>query len=94
MKKEKKECRIQLRLTPKEKRKLDKIIEKSGLIQSEFVRRCVFDQNLERKENTIRCIEILVETTDLLRCIEEKYPVIMEDSEIKRKVAKLWKKLQ
>ena len=48
MKKEKKECRIQLRLTPKEKRRLDKIIEKSGLTQSEFVRSRVFDQNTNK----------------------------------------------
>ena len=94
MKKEKKECRIQLRLTPKEKRKLDKIIEKSGLMQSEFVRYCVFDQNLENKGDTIRCIEIIAEATDLIRYIADKYPVAMEDSKMKRKVAKLWKKLQ
>ena len=94
MKKEKKECRIQLRLTPKEKRKLDKIIEKSGLTQSEFVRSRVFGQNIQNKESTLRCIEIIVETTNLIRYILEKYPAIIEDSEIKRRVAKLWKKLQ
>ena len=94
MKKEKKECRIQLRLTQKEKRKLDKIIEKSGLMQSEFVRSRVFDQNLGNKESTLRCMEIVVEATDLIRYIAEKYPTVMEDSKMNRKVAKLWKKLQ
>lgn len=94
MKKEKKECRIQLRLTPKEKGKLDRIIEKSGLKQSEFVRSRVFDQDLGNKESTLRCIEILVETADLIRHIEEKYPVMMEDSEMKKRVVRLWKKLQ
>ena len=94
MKKEKKECRIQLRLTPKEKGKLDRIIEKSGLKQSEFVRSRVFDQDLGNKQSTLLCIEILVETTDLIRHIEEKYPVMMEDSEMKKRVVRLWKKLQ
>ena len=41
MKKEKKECRIQLRLTPKEKGRLDRIIEKSGLKRKRLAKQCL-----------------------------------------------------
>lgn len=79
---------IQVRLTPKEKKRVEANISKTGMKKSDYFR----DRLLRVEKKQYENVQLTVAVQEILNYIEENYS--FEDKTLERKVDGIWKMLQ
>ena len=95
MSKDKKTCRIEIRITEKEKKRLDKIIKKSGMTQSDFLRDQIFGEKMDMQFSMQRYARVLAEAAELVRYLGIDYADICDlDEDLNERMERVWKALE
>lgn len=95
MSKDKKTSRIEIRITEKEKKRLNRIIKKSGMTQSDFLREQIFGEKMEMQLSMQRYARVLAEAAELVRFIEMDYADICDlDEDLNERMERVWKALK
>ena len=95
MSKDKKTCRIEIRITENEKKRLDKIIKKSGMTQSDFLRDQIFGEKMDMQFSMQRYARVLAEAAELVRYLGIDYADICDlDEDLDERMERVWKALE
>ena len=89
--KDNKKSRIEMRVTPEQKKEIENRAKKAKLSITEYVVRKVLYSKKKRVKDLVLLGEAVTETMELLRIIEEKFGEL--DSEIVERVDCIWRKL-
>ena len=95
MVKDKKTCRIEIRITEKEKKRLDKIVQKNEMTQADFLREQIFGEKMDMQIRMKCYARVLVETAELLRYLIENYAEVCDDDpNLEERVERVWMALK
>lgn len=79
---------IHTRISPKEKRKIEKQANKCGMTKSEYLREMI-SSTLENEKDAMICANIVTLCQDLVNYVQEKYGND-DDKYLEGKVRQLW----